>query len=233
MRFQENVWGKQGSESALDAQRSDLWSINMVNVVEGVKQISTMEIGTLEPYYARSVVLPEMKMKPESVRRDSRSYMMPGFDEALDSIKITFLMDACAYRTESKIYRLLTLWRKLVRAGRGPMSSEMSIDLNDNYQLPYAFSIPVTLLRGTELKATAITSASLLPPFASTRQKVDDQGLTISQQLTLENAWLCGFKLSELSYATGNQITTIDATIYATDILGYGDTQITSPYPTH
>jgi hypothetical protein len=196
----------------------------MTKVRDGVgAHFAGTDVG-IEPYYAKLVVLPELKVKPEMVRRDSRAYMVPGFDEPPDAIKIIFLVDARFDRSSSRMYTFLNLWRKLVRAGRGAVSRESTISItSDNYRLDYAFDIPLALLRGAALTTKSVSTPSLLPPFTNTRQVVVDGGLEISQQFVLVKAWLAGFKLSDLNYEHGNQLSTLDATLYAEDIFVQDD----------
>ena len=221
--FQKNVWGSQAGQSGIDAQRADLWLVDMSNVTDGVRNFFPTEDIDIEPYFAKSVSIPEMRVKAEMVRRDSRAYMMPGFDDPMDAVKIVFLMDARSDRKSSKIYRLLNLWRKLVRSGRGPLSSESEVALGENYRINYAFPINLALLRGSTLKTKNVVVPSLLPPFTNTHKQVVDQGFEISQQFVLRKAWLSAFKLSDLSYESGTTLATIDATIYAEDVLDSTD----------
>ena len=224
--FQRNVWGSQ-AERGVDAQRADLWIVDMSTVTEGLKTHFRFDDYNIEPYYAKSVSLPELKVKAEMVRRDSRAYMVPGFDEPLDPIKIVFLMDASIGNEEdqklaltaSKVYRFLDSWRSLVRAGRGGFSQEREVEVNaETYRIDYAFNVTLYLLRGTALKTQKASVPSLLPPFVNTHKVVVDQGLEMSQYFTLVNAWLAGFKMSDFNYDSGTTLATIDATLYAEDI---------------
>jgi len=105
--------------------------------------------GELESYYISSVKMPTLKVKGEEFKRDSRPYMMPGFDEALSEISVTFVMDTPVNATVSKVYRFLETWRAFVRAGRGAMGDEKSVwQLGAKYRAEFRYPVTISLLRG-------------------------------------------------------------------------------------
>lgn len=151
---QKNIWGAQGG---LDAQRADLWKVDFLQAVKGInEQIYSGDVATtlqpisstVEPYYVASVTMPTMKVKSEEVRRDSRPYMMPSFDEPLSEIKVVFIVDTPKSGPTTKIYRFLEAWRAFVRAGRGGMSNEHEVSLGKDYKVIFRFPVTIVLLRG-------------------------------------------------------------------------------------
>lgn len=185
---QKNLWGRAGS--LLDPQRIDLWQIGLSNVVNGINAVA-VETRSVDPvpavpaYFAMSVTLPELRVKPEMFRRDSRPYQMPAWDDPLDSIRMVFILDVGGEARASVIYRVLEAWRALVRAGRGSMTNGYTglnrgspgrrlVRLNSDYRMDYAFNIPITLLKGA------------VPVVNSTRaaQEAAFSGLAVSQQVS-------------------------------------------------
>lgn len=156
---QKNVWGSQGG---LNAQRADLWKIDFSQVVTGLNdQIRpSLTVGTqietdlepiqstVEPYFISSVTMPTLKIKADEFRRDSRPYMMPGFDEPMSEIKVVFMVETPANGTTTKIYQFLEAWRAFVRAGRGGMSNERKVTLGTDYKVKFRFPVTIILFRG-------------------------------------------------------------------------------------
>jgi len=291
---QKNLWGKAGGK--VEPQRADLWQLGLVSVVNGINSFA-YEDGALDvvpeipAYFASSVTLPELRVKAEVYRRDSRSYQMPSWDDPLDAIRVVFLLDAGSDAKASAIYRVLDAWRALVRAGRGSVSNGYStqnmtgapgsrfVALNSDYRSDYAFNIPVTLLKGAVPKVNSTRSAQeaafsnvgvaqktssnffnaqqrinealkltgsaadAARSDAATQRALDSQraasrssvfnntftansagddtvnnDLQVAGAYLLTNAWLAGFKVSELSY-TSNALVTVEATLYAEDIV--------------
>jgi hypothetical protein len=227
---QLNPWGR---EEGVDAQRSDLWIVDFSGAIAGLnKNISGLLPPRLATYYSQSVTLPDLKTKSDVIRRGSRPYQTPSWDEPLDPITMTFVLDSKSWfgadRTpyQSDLYRMLTLWRMCVRAGRGEMSSEGEvIELNASYRYDYDFDVPVRMLRGNANPAIirvqsdpSSASGSDMPAQESGYyEDVISTDLEFSTVLTLVKCWLGSFKISELSYADGKPVT-ITASFYAEDI---------------
>lgn len=159
---QKNVWGSQGG---VNPQRADFWGVDFSQVINGLndqirpgatsKLAVTTDLVTLdfsvEPYYIASVSMPTLKVATETVRRDSRPYMMPGFDEPLPEIKVMFIMETPTDSTTSKIYRFMDTWRAFTRAGRGSMGGEKGVQqLNQNFRVNFRFPVTITLMRGNK-----------------------------------------------------------------------------------
>lgn len=216
---QTNLWGR---AKGVDIQRSDLWIVDFSDALEGLdgnaEITDMMSADTESPsmprrlatYFAQSVSLPDLKVRAEHVRRDSRPYQMPSWDEPLEAITMVFLLDCHKPLGnnndpyQSDIYKVLDAWRSAVRAGRGGFSDENAITLDDNYghDLNWNFDVRVKMLRGASAPSTII-----------------DNDLEYSLQLTLVNCWLSSFKVSELSYEGSAKAVTITAIFYAEDIL--------------
>jgi hypothetical protein len=156
IQFQRNPWGAQAGTGGEEPQRSDLWVVDMTSVLRGITTQLNITLPPIPSYFAQSVSIPELRVKADQFRRDSRPYNMPVFDEALDPVKITFILDAALPGYASRIYNVLDRWRSLVRAGRGSMSKETVPTLNDNYRIDFQFNVTVMLLRGGQ---AAINSA--------------------------------------------------------------------------
>lgn len=258
----ENVWGKTGGPNP---QRSDLWQVELTDAISGINEALKwyarpwVNADDLPPYYIAAVTLPELKVRAEPVRRDSRAYNMPSWDEPLDAIKIVFIMDdggVSRLNNDAKlsagIIRLLSGWRALVRAGRGSVGLEKSAEMgdgsikvggfNDNYQLSYQWPIYVNLCRGGRIRAASSTRTASVPAInqgyqstfdggADDVSKVRNQmqvssagfqaqisdGMELSTVFRLENAWLSGYRVSDLNYE-GSRVLTVEATFYADNL---------------
>ena len=235
---QANIWGKQ---LGADGQRSDLWVVDfnqalsglanvagMASLTSTVKNTPAMSSGLAVPYvppklatyFANTVSLPELKLKSEPIRRDSRPYPMPSWDEPLDPIRMVFWLDCFRpggsainpYRSD--IYQMLDVWRAIVRAGRNSMSSEYALTLDGNYRINYAYDVRVLLMRPSSnptVNAVSTTTANA----AVVSSVMND--LEFSTQFRLVNCWLGSFKLSELSYEAA-KIIQLETVFYAEDI---------------
>lgn len=227
---QINTWGR---EKGIDAQRSDLWVIDfnhvLANLDSTISDATAMSTGVTAPYvppklstyYAASVSLPELKVRPEQIRRDSRPYQMPSWDEPCDAVRVVFWLDC--FKTggsavnpfQSDLYQMLETWRAAVRAGRGGMSNEYAIRLNDNYSINYAFDVRVSFLRGSS--NPQVTPASTATSFRTASEAVSND-LEFSLKFRLVNCWLSSFKTTELTYESA-KLLQIEAIFYVDDIL--------------
>jgi hypothetical protein len=204
---QKNPWAAQaGAGGGLDPQRSDLWTVDFKQVSDGLSVVLEQNVPGIPTYFAQSLNFPEPKVRGEMYRRDSRPYNMPGFDEPLDPVRMTFILESPGPGTSSRIYRFLDNWRQVVRAGRGAMSAAgASITLDENYRIDYAFNINVFLLAGTA-------------------NGVEDSDLDYSATYTLINAWLGSFKLTDVAHE-GTRVMGVEAQLYVEDIIDQnGDT---------
>jgi len=147
-----NMWGRQGGENA---QRSDLWQVDLTSVILGINAALGTQFRVLPRWYPASIDIPEPKVLAEGVRRASRLYMMPSWDEPFEPVNLSLIVDDASSRKtgngvpEGEVYAILDAWRSLVRAGRGSVGSEIDPPvLDENYLSNYAFTLYVYLLRG-------------------------------------------------------------------------------------
>jgi len=222
---QVNNWASQGGP---EPQRADLWVVDFTEALKGLYGVIldgtalTASAGLpyiplkLATYFCRSISLPELKTRSEAVRRDSRPYHMPSWDEPLESIRMQFMLDCYKPGStsgapyKSDIYQMLDAWRAVVRAGRAGMSGEYAITLDGTYRIDYAYNVPISLLRPSDPTVTPATQDGMYSSIIT-------NDLEFSVQYVLVNCWLSAFKLSELSYE-GTKLALLDATFYADDI---------------
>jgi hypothetical protein len=225
--WQINQWGK-----TIDGQRSDLWLVDLESVVKTFRTAGLFSdgddfYGIDTSYYASTVALPELKVNAEVVRRDSRPYNMPSWDDPLGAIRVTFIHDVGQTKVgsvqRSEIMKLLTVWRAVVRAGRGGMSTEDSFILGAYYntarelagtrQRLDAHNIALYLLKGAGMPGQEATGTS------ESELALDDATrLETSTKYVIQNAWLSSFQVSELNYNQQTQLVTVSATFFAEDI---------------
>jgi len=216
----KNPWGVQGGPNI---QRTDLWQVDFTAVIQGLNQHITTDLslpslpeglsGSLSlprlpeipRFYPAAITLPELKIKAEHVRRDSRIYPMPSWDEPLESIKMVFLVDDGGAAHMSSIYAILDVWRTVVRAGRGAVGAEREIYVNSRYQIAYGFPVYIYLAKGTD------------PPPSSQWDYNTIPGFQLSGIYRLENTWLSSFRINNLTYERSG-VLTIDAVFYADNI---------------
>lgn len=184
---QTNIWGSQGG---VNAQRADLWAIDFKQVIDGINsQIFDGDLdtalnalqGNVEPYYISSVVMPCQKVKAVEVKRDSRPYMMPSFDDSLTEIRVNFILDTPTNAKTSKIYTFLETWRAFVRAGRGPMGNEKSVSLNNKFLVGFRFPVAIVFLRGNANPTVTLSSLA-----SSNRRFSKDEVSSINQQIQIQ-----------------------------------------------
>lgn len=223
---QRNLWGAAG-DNTVNAQRADLWSMDLSNVVNGLNaQIGfgntpgLAKLQSVPTYFIQSVALPELKVNAEAFRRESRPYMMPLNDEPPGDIKVKFYLENPTTPQGSVVYRLLDTWRAFVRAGRGAYSTEGYVDqvsFSQTLPLRYAFDTALILYRGSAVpqiidNLTAQDETNAHYPLGATND------LKECGSFTLSKTWLSSFRVSELNYAQGNQLVLIEATFYADNI---------------
>lgn len=238
---QLNPWGRQGG---IDPQRSDLWLIWFTDVVQGLREQASSvadfsELDDIYPYEAQTLALPEQKIRTETVKRDSRAYQTPSWDEPLDPIRMTFLLNVnSGPERRQGILAIFTAWRALIRAGRGAVSREHSFRLNDDYRINFAFDVPVLLLKGGRLRAatTASQATPLLRPnlaglpgilvgpqssffsASTTNRPATKTDLEVSYTFRLIKLWLVGWQVQQLSHEE-TKLLQITATFCADDIV--------------
>jgi hypothetical protein len=215
-----NPWGVAGG---LEVQRSDLWSIDLSEVVNGLANLDTFNqagglvlsdasrLLNIVEFFPCSVTLPDLVVTPMPTRRDSRPYYLPGDDEPPGNVRVVFIHDVATSAEgdiyNSQIYTLLSLWRSVTRAGRGAMSGEAEFVLDASFKAPpYRFDIPINLNSGENPNSIDDPTSTQL-------------GLQLSARYVLKNAWLSMLHLGELSYEGEARAYKIDTHIMPEDIL--------------
>lgn|SRR5512143_2149174 len=163
---QINLWGKQADAgTTLEPQRSDLWMVDFKAAVQGVGTASKVPLIPILPQYVRAITLPELRTKAEPIRRDSVPYQMPSWDDPLDPIKITFLLDTHAQEDVSNVIQFLDAWMALTRAGRGTRFLGYNVNtawltLNSDFRVDFQYQVDLWLLRGSASDLTGGFSTS-------------------------------------------------------------------------
>ena len=226
-----NPWGRQGSG---DLQRADLWQLDLAPAVR--QMISTLQANGITRdwlaqlkldslvFQARSVVLPSRQISANQVKQDNATANVPGYNQGLGTITVTFVHDATDTGDDvytSPLWLALELWRAVVRAGQGfsftgQGGSLLDLSLVDAARpvgggvslIPdYAHDVKVTLLRGAR--------ADDLQQEADTDQI--DYGLNLAAQYLVRQMWLADMQLGELTYDAGNRLLDIRTSFYAAD----------------
>lgn len=249
----KNQWGVQGGPNP---QRSDLWQVDLEPAINGLNRVDAFkpQLLVLPRYVPSAIAFPELKVRPEPFRRDARSYNMPGQDEPVEAVRINFIMDDGGSITrstndvsQSEVYRVLDVWRRVVRAGRGALGSEPFVILDENYSIQFRFPIYAYLCRGysqppissaistqsrffrpntATQNATFDVPTALAPDAVQTRILLEREaafnrqqtvGLEVSSIVMLENCWLSAFRITDLNYDQA-RIVTIEASIYPENI---------------
>lgn len=154
---QINLWGKQADAgTGFNPQRTDLWMVDFKTAVDGVAGAANIAIDPIVPQYVRAISLPEIRTKADPIRRDSVPFQMPSWDDPLDAIKITFMMDTHQQDDVCNVVQFLDAWLALTRAGRGCRTLGYSLNkawllLNDSFSIDFRFDVWLSLLRGVEV----------------------------------------------------------------------------------
>lgn len=220
----KNPWG---SSASFDAQRSDLWQLDLSNPILGISQLlrqnaSVLTVQGLQAlvnafpppnsgvFYATGVTLPITQTDSMVVVRDSRPYPMPGADQPTGAVQATFLVDGATIGPPtSRLVALFTVWRALVRAGRGNfVPGELNLTLTNavplaggaTLQPQYRYTLPVKMLRGTNSFELSQNSAD---------DPSQDTPMAVAYTHNLVNAWPSSMQLGALGTASGLQQLTV------------------------
>lgn len=214
IKHQQNLWGS--PSSGYDAQRSDLWQLDLRHAVSALQEQKVFSRGFEDSaLFTVSVSLPQLGVKGVEIRRESKPYFMPDFDEAVGMTKVTFLLDAGDNQDghslvySSDIYKFLDAWRKMVRAGRGQMSFETEVLLDQSYRVNFRYDLVLKFLRATD----------------------DDSELETGVALLLKKAWLANFQVPDLTYKGSASTVEIAANFYQEDIVDLGMSTVTVSSP--
>jgi hypothetical protein len=234
---QRNVWGEQ---EGLEPQRADLWLVNLDQVASTFYQTGFYKgFSGKTSYYASSVSMPEKRVGTVVMRRDSRPYNMPSFDEPLSPTTVVFRHEINPKKIlgdvessspySSEIYKLLNFWLNLVRAGRGAMSVEDDFTLSTNFSTVtnrgisplHSHNIRIALLKGNQARASGVLPSGKridTDMLAETEEHFDFfTTLEESSVFILHKAWIFSLKVSDLSHEQSG-LSSITAQFYADDI---------------
>lgn len=203
-----NPWATQ---NGYEAQRGDMWSVDLSNVTKGVKEFAGSYIQNFMDTACQAVVFPIDQTEAVKTVRGTLPVYMPGYDVPLEPFRMTFLMDRGTitetqiYR-ESYVYRALYYWRQLSRAGRGNLRSSNAPALTLVHGkltfTEYRFDITLRHLYGnTSGSGSPLTSFSACTP------------------LTLKRAWVSKIQEENVDYRNGNNVITLTADVYAEEIV--------------
>ncbi len=153
---QNNLWGKAADSGlGLEPQRSDLYVLDFTTAQKGIAQAANQRLADILPQFVRSISLPDLRTKAEPIRRDSVPFQMPSWDDALDPIKVAFLLDTSNEDDKSAVIQFLDAWLALTRAGRGSRFQGYSttgwLTLDANFRVNYAYNVSLFLLRGAAI----------------------------------------------------------------------------------
>lgn len=217
----KNVWGSSG-EHSLEAQRTDLWRLDLGEAVSGLSKLASDEVrsrserdgtefgeeilatrfpGQLTDswYYAKSVTFPDIKVNSEQFRQHSSPIFFPGWDNPPTEFSVVFIHDSNDRTGQSSIVGLLKAWLRAVRAGR-----KGGAPLNDDFSASFAFNVVATLLSGYRPPDQNDTSEGALA--AALEGPISESGGYIFRK-----TWLAGYKLGDISYEN-SQVMTVTAT---------------------
>lgn len=150
---QNNLWGKAADNGlGLEPQRNDLYVLDFTTAQQGVAQAANQRLADVLPQFVRSISLPELRTRADPIRRDSVPFQMPSWDDPLDPVKVTFLLDTSNEDDKSAVIQFLDAWLALSRAGRGSRfqgyTSTGWLTLDSNYRVNCFFNLNLFLLRG-------------------------------------------------------------------------------------
>lgn len=161
----EKMWGVPGG---MEAQRADLWVLDLEQVLAGISQSSiasklaaelNLPIAGTTKYYARNVMLPELRIGEMQSNTFNTPKTYPGLDDPVGQVRVDFAIDAATFGAEagsarSKIYDLIYAWRILSRVGRMPYSSAdlwaplPASAISSSLGSTFKFDVKLYLLRG-------------------------------------------------------------------------------------
>lgn len=182
---QQNLWGRTATEAyGLEPQRQDLFIVDFSTAVKGIYQSSGIRVGPVIPQYVRSIQLPDNRLRTEAIRRDSVAYQTPSWDDALDPIKIQFLLDTKEQDNRSIVREFLEAWLVLTRAGRGTRKfgyapTQGYLLLNRDYRVDYQFNVNLLLLRGA--------STSFSGFYETDQDQAAEWAAQLNRRLTVAN----------------------------------------------
>jgi hypothetical protein len=247
-----NPWGKPGADVtglsrahyAYDAQRADLWQMDLSGVVQRVSnQLLALISSTgsdqahelndnLPPpteaiYWVQSVDLAELRIDSPVVPRDTLPYLMPGADAAPGPVRMTFLVDAGSPTPPrgSRLLSLLYAWRSLARVGRGSFDGgfadqsdyELSMGLIDANSATMQPDYRYDVV--VNLLRGGVPQSQFLGNFVELPAEgipASPIGLEVAATLKIRQMWLTGLQPPILQYPGGAALWAVAATFACT-----------------
>lgn len=224
-----NNWGSAGG---MEAQRGDLWVLDMESVLAEVRQadfayrLELPQTGdTLQ--FARQVSFPEARISDVEMRTLNTPKLYPGFDEAVGGVRVDFLVDSTSTgygfggnvtltskAKRSKIYSLLYGWRILARVGRLPYNSEdISVPLPTTPgPLGALFKKDVTIyfLQGTMQDFSGVDSNEV--------NNITSAGMDVSMAFVMKKCWISSLQLNGVDQSSSNSPLTLSAVLIPEEI---------------
>jgi hypothetical protein len=228
-----NVWGNAGG---IEAQRGDLWVLDLETVLDAVRRSSfanRLELPTPGStiQFARSVSFPEGRIADVEVKALNTPKLYPSFDEPVGGVRVDFLVDSVTtgytgssiVKTSkiqrSKIYSLLYGWRILTRVGRLPFNSEdIAIPLPASptpVGTVFMKDVKLYFLQGT-VKDQSDIDTSL--PLGSA-----GAGLDVSMAFVLKKCWISSLQFNNVDQSS-TQPLTLTATLIPQEIYPFDPT---------
>jgi hypothetical protein len=221
----QNLWGRAGG---LEAQRGDLWVLDLEEVSTALKRspfASRLELPqqnqTLQ--FARQISFPEARISELDMRVLNTPVLYPGYDDPTGAVRVDFLMDAdsTSYdsssstvqstksRMRSQIHSLLYGWRILTRIGRTPYASEDMWQPLPDFPLflgdAFKFDLKIYFLKGANVDQIDATS----------------QGMEVSMAFVMKNCWISSLQMNGAEQNSSNVPLTITAAIIPEEIFPF------------
>jgi hypothetical protein len=202
----KNPWG-----ASIDVQRSDLWSLELdqvlsllnnpvgVNLSDEYKSLMRNFPSSNEALAsARKVTLPEDQIAARTVIQGSGILHLPGYDEPISPVRVDFLHEVDSRGVmKSKIYSMLYAWLLLSRAGQQKFGAKTDMSLVDaRKRVVFTADVRVQFHAGSGPDSNN-------PP-----------ALSRNSALTLKRCWISDLQLGDLDYDVGNSLLVVTATLH-------------------
>ncbi len=216
---------------SLDAQRADLWEIDLAKAVG--KMVRTLISNGAAPdwinvvnehnlkFTARSVAFPSRQLATNPIRLNNTIGNFPGYSQPSGVMSIVFLHENDPTDDRNACWLALEIWRAFSRAGQGfsfvnQGKSQLNLSLLDasssttgQYGLipDYVHDVTVTLLRGP----------SMAEGYSANSEYGPEYSLVTGAKYIVRQAWLSEFQLGEISYEAGTKLLEIKASFSIND----------------
>ena len=227
----KNPWGV--ADTGMEIQRNDMWSIHLSEIIstpttsdtppDNLISVLGSSLGSTNlvaddnlQFFAKSITFPDVRTGNEAFLSGDIWRSFPTYDEAIQSVRIVFTMDANDPVTyKSKILTILYRWRALCRVGRTGINQYTDLD-NDSGKWKsgnggnllletatskpiYRFDIPIRMFVGNDADTPI-------------------NGIYTSTKAKLRGAWLQAYQVSELTQDGTPNAVTVTATFYCDEI---------------